>query len=168
METLRRPSLYFNLYIKYGYEDSITDGRGMCFHQSAGWLSSVGNQTEKEHCIGESVYQRCALLTSMPSECYRISDYLEWHKEQPAMLLHELAHSLHHHRRGECNSIIEQAYQSAMKSRKYENIRHINGHTCKHYACTNASEYFAECSEAYFRSSRRLSTSISYLMCSQH
>jgi len=39
-----------------------------------------------------------------------------------------------------------------MKDGKYDNVKHWVGSTVKHYGKTNKTEYFAECTEAFFSS----------------
>jgi hypothetical protein len=66
------------------------------------------------------------------------------------MILHELAHAYHILVFGDSNSGIEAVYQQAVASRLYESVYYIKGGKRKAYALTNAKEYFAELSEAYF------------------
>lgn len=79
-------------------------------------------------------------------------NFVSWTYEQPWMVLHELAHAYQFRvlEKGFANSDIQGAYQAAMKSKKYDAVLHWNGKTAKHYAETNAMEYFAESTEAYF------------------
>ena len=53
------------------------------------------------------------------------------------------------------NAMIEEAYQAAMKSGKYDSVKRwgVPGQH-RHYACTNHWEYFAEMSEAFWSSAR--------------
>jgi Mlc titration factor MtfA (ptsG expression regulator) len=66
------------------------------------------------------------------------------------MLLHELAHAYHHLTLGETYAPLEAAYKQAMERKLYESVEFVGGGKRKAYAATNAAEYFAELSEAYF------------------
>ncbi len=68
----------------------------------------------------------------------------------PMMALHELAHAYHDRVLGFENAEIEAVYRRAVESKSYEAIKRSNGNTERAYALTNAKEYFAETSEAFF------------------
>ncbi len=103
-------------------------------HVSRDWLAENGHNPDK----AGSVEIRNARL------------FLEWTKDQPWMVLHELAHFYHNNILGQNNSRIKKAYEDAAKSGKYEKVLHINGKTVRAYALTNEQEYFAETAEAFF------------------
>lgn len=69
--------------------------------------------------------------------------------KHPAVILHELAHAYHDQVLGFDEPGILAAYQAAMDKGIYEKSLLFNGQTVKHYATTNAKEYFAESTEAY-------------------
>jgi len=48
------------------------------------------------------------------------------------------------------NAEIEAAYQYAVASKSYDAVKLYNGRTARAYAMTNAKEYFAENTEAFF------------------
>ena len=50
----------------------------MTYHPDAGWLRDHGVNPEKASCV----------------ELANVRNFLEWTREQPSMLLHELAHCL--------------------------------------------------------------------------
>jgi hypothetical protein len=79
-------------------------------------------------------------------------NFLKWTQEQPWMVLHELAHGYHHQflKGGFENPKIKNAFDNAIKSKRYESVLRSNGKKEKAYATTNPMEYFAEASEAYF------------------
>jgi len=54
----------------------------------------------------------------------------------------------------EINPVIKEYYNKAMEDGKYNSVKHWVGSTVKHYATTNYTEYFAECVEAFFSSSK--------------
>jgi hypothetical protein len=68
------------------------------------------------------------------------------------MVLHELAHAWQDRvvDQGYSNPEILAAFKAASESGIYEKVRYAGGGERRHYALTNAMEYFAECSEAYF------------------
>jgi len=115
---------------------SRNSARGAAYHPSADWLRANGRVVEMERSI----------------EIQNIDDFIDWSGHQPMMLLHELAHAWHHQvaAMGYDNPVIQQAYDAAVISGKYELVDYYDGQRLRHYALTNRMEYFAECSEAYF------------------
>jgi len=105
-----------------------------CYHVSADWLGENGFLREKAKAV-----EICSAKT-----------FLKWTKEQPFMLLHELAHGYHDRELGYDEPRIVEAFQQAKKSGGYDKVRHINGSEQKHYAIENEKEYFAESTEAFF------------------
>ena len=76
-------------------------------------------------------------------------------KRMPVLFLHELAHSYHDQVLGFNNPEIEAAYQKAKAGGKYDLVKRWLGTKFadkpeRAYAMTNAQEYFAEGTEAYF------------------
>ncbi|MBB5031036.1 zinc-dependent peptidase [Prosthecobacter vanneervenii] len=75
-------------------------------------------------------------------------------RRMPNFALHELAHSYHDRVLGFDNAEIEAAFQHAKAAGKYDNVQRQDSEgrkrLAKAYAMTNAKEYFAECSEAFF------------------
>lgn len=103
-------------------------------HPSAGWLKSHGYNPEKAGCV----------------EINNTRNLVAWSRIQPWMVFHELAHAYHHLVLGVNHSGIEAAYQQAVERKLYESVDYSNGGKRRAYALTNAKEYFAELSEAYF------------------
>lgn len=85
-------------------------------------------------------------------ELANAQNFLSWTHEQPWMVLHELAHGYNAHFMpgGMDNKQIEDVYQEDMDAHLYDSVLHYNGEKVKAYATTNAHEYFAECTEAFF------------------
>ncbi|MDB6022625.1 MAG: hypothetical protein JWQ04_2482 [Pedosphaera sp.] len=106
----------------------------MCYHPSGDWL--------REHDLNPEKAGGVELANGI--------NFLTWTKEQPWMVLHELAHSYHHRVLGYDHPEIKAAYLRAVESKSYESVRHINGKLVRHYALNNDQEYFAESCEAYF------------------
>ena len=106
----------------------------MCYHPSAEWLSKNGYNPEKAGGI----------------EICGSEKFLSWTKDQPWMVLHELAHGYHHKAVGHDNAELNAAFKAAKEAGIYNAVLHINGQTRKAYAMNNTKEYFAETTEAFF------------------
>ena len=108
----------------------------MCYHPNPQWLADHGVPPRKAYGID---------LTNA-------RNFLAWTIEQPAMVIHELAHAYHHRflPGGFDNPAVRRAYESAKRSRRYSRVLRINGQIRRAYAMTNVMEYFAEGSEALF------------------
>lgn len=104
------------------------------FHESADWLREHGVNPEKCNAV----------------EISNPQNFLDWVRDQPWMMLHELTHGYHHVFLGDNQPDIRRCYQAAKVSGKYESILRIDGHHERHYAMTNEKEYFAEMTEAFF------------------
>ena len=114
----------------------MDDGHAPCseYHPSAEWLRENGYNPDKAKCV----------------EIGNASRFLEWSADQPAMVLHELAHAYHDRVLGFDNPAVMAAYQKAVASGRYDKVRRTGGKTERAYALTDSHEYFAEGSEAYF------------------
>ncbi len=108
----------------------------MAYHPHEGWLRDHGMNPEKARCV----------------EIANARNFLTWTRDQPWMVLHELAHGYHHQflEKGFQNPQVKAAFEHAMEGKIYESVLRINGKDDKAYATTNPMEYFAEATEAYF------------------
>jgi len=107
----------------------------MAYHPDAGWLREHGMNPDKARCV----------------EVANARNFLSWTREQPWMVLHELAHAYHHQFLGGYeNPELAAAYRRMMDARLYDSVLRISGKTERAYATTNPMEYFAETTEAYF------------------
>ena len=106
----------------------------MCYHPSADWLRTHGMNPDKAGAV----------------EIANCKNFLSWTHEQPWMVLHELAHGYHQRFLGESHAGILRCYEHACAAGLYESVLRINGRHERHYALTNAKEYFAEMTEAFF------------------
>lgn len=106
---------------------------GMCFHPSAEWLRGNGYNPDKAGGV----------------EIGNAQNFLDW-SDQPAMVLHELAHAYHHKVLRLGNAQVRSAHREAARSGKYDAVLRASGRTERAYALNNPEEYFAELSEAYF------------------
>ena len=107
----------------------------MQYHPSREWLEKNGFDP------------RLAKHVHLP----RAADLLERHTwaKHPCVVLHELAHAYHDQVLGFDHPRIEAAYQSAKKKGNYESVLLYTGERVRHYALTDAKEYFAELTETY-------------------
>jgi hypothetical protein len=114
----------------------VDDGHAPCaeYHPNRQWLKENGYNPDKAQCVEIGNAQR----------------FLEWSKVQPSMVLHELAHAYHDTVLGYDNPEIEATFRHAKASGIYDAVLHADGRKQRHYAMTDAKEYFAELTEAMF------------------
>lgn len=108
----------------------------MCYHPDPGWLRDHDMNPEKARGV----------------EIANAKNFLAWTRQQPWMVLHELAHGYHHQHLegGYDNADLAAALEAARAAKLYDEVLRINGRLDRHYALTNQMEYFAEQTEAYF------------------
>jgi hypothetical protein len=107
-----------------------------CFHESPEWLAENGFDPQK----GKAV------------EICNAKNFLAWTHEQPWMVLHELAHAFEDREFAAADprrTELERLFTQAQRSGKYDSVLVWNGSRAKHYAVTDAKEYFAEGTEAW-------------------
>jgi predicted metallopeptidase len=105
------------------------------FHPSKGWLKANGYNPEKAGCV----------------ELNNARNFVRWSRaDQPWMVMHELAHAYHFLVLGERHEGVADAFKQATDQKLYESVKHVRGDKRMAYALTNAKEYFAELTEAYF------------------
>lgn len=114
--------------------DNDRQGPGACYHPSPDWLEEHGFEREKGKAI----------------EICRADNFVHWSHDQPAMLLHELAHAFHDQVLDFEEPRIKAAWERAKESGLYDDVLHISGERRKHYALGNQKEFFAEMTETYF------------------
>lgn len=108
----------------------------MQYHPSVGWLQNEGH----DPALAKHVH--------IP-RAEQLYDRGMWAKH-PYVVLHELAHSFHDQVLGFDHHAVENTYNDAKQSGKYDQVLLFNGKTVPHYGLTNHKEYFAEATEAYF------------------
>lgn len=110
--------------------------RGACeVHVSAGWLRNNGYNPDKLYAV----------------EINNVRNFVQWsQRAQPWMVLHELAHAYHHRVLGPRHPPLLETFRKAQQAKLYESVRYVRGENRRAYALTNADEYFAELTEAYF------------------
>jgi hypothetical protein len=107
----------------------------MAYHPHPKWLRDHDMNPDKAGCV----------------EIAGARNFLDWTREQPWMVLHELAHGYHHQFLGGYdNPEIAAAFRKAMEAERYESVLHWDGKTVRAYAANNPMEYFAEATEAFF------------------
>jgi len=102
----------------------------------------------KEYAISNNVFppkQNSVIIPHLTISLYETGLF-----NQPEILIHELAHAYHDMILGFNYQPIISAYENAMNSGKYQNVKHTKYPDGKAYATTNHREYFAELNEAYF------------------
>jgi hypothetical protein len=103
-------------------------------HPSRQWLIENNYNPDKTGCV----------------EIGNARHFVNWTKDQPYMVLHEMAHYYHWKVLGYGHPEIKKQYKEAVQSGSYEKILHINGKHVRAYAMNNEKEYFAETTEAFF------------------
>ncbi len=114
----------------------VDDGHAPCaeYHPSEDFLRTHGYNPAKAKAV----------------EIGNARRFLEWSKDQPAMVLHELVHAYHDQVLGYDHAAIKAAHERARQSKRYDAVLRINGRKERAYAITNPQEFFAETTEAFF------------------
>jgi hypothetical protein len=106
------------------------------YHPSKGWLKANGYSGELARCVHVPVAADFAGA--------------EHQRVQPWSVLHELAHAYHDQVLGFDHAAVRAAFERYRAGGKGQSVLHINGKKVRHYALTDAKEFFAEMTEAYF------------------
>lgn len=121
--------------IKFWFEQHNPGFPCACYHPGAQWLSENGYNTDKTGGI----------------EITNAEHFVEWTvRDQPLMVLHELAHAYHDRALGYARPEILEAFKHAQEIGRYESVEHVSGQIRRHYGLNNEQEYFAELTESYF------------------
>lgn len=105
---------------------------GMCYHPSRQWLRENGFNPDKAGGI----------------EIGNARNFLSWSREQPSMVIHELAHAWFDRLADAQQGAVRDAFERARDTGLYERVLRASGNTERAYAMNNVQEYFAELSEA--------------------
>lgn len=108
----------------------------MQYHPSKEWLKSNGYAEDLARCVH---LPRAADVATKRNV-----------REQPWVILHELAHAYHDQVLGFDNPRVREAFDNYKKSGRGDKALLHNGSRVKHYALTNPQEFFAEMTEAFF------------------
>lgn len=103
------------------------------YHPERKWLVENGYNPDKAKAVDIS----------------RAINIVRCYRDQPWVMMHELAHAYHNRVLGFEEPRVLAAYENAVKQKKYESVQRIGGQSVRHYALTNHKEYFAECTEAF-------------------
>jgi hypothetical protein len=112
--------------------------RPMQYHPSAEWLEGHGYARDLAKCVH---LPRAADLATKRNI-----------REQPWVILHELAHAYHDQVLGFDEPRIKEAYEKFKKSGRGEKALLHDGSRVRHYGLTDHKEFFAEMTESYFGS----------------
>ena len=108
----------------------------MQYHPSADWLTGHGYAVDLAKCV----HLPRAADVATPRNV----------REQPWVILHELAHAYHDQVLGFDDVRVKEAFENYKKSGRGDKALLFNGKRVRHYALTNQMEFFAEMTEAYF------------------
>ncbi len=109
-------------------------GPGGMFHPDPDWLVAHGRTVE--------------LLDGI--EFSDAGVFIDTVRVQPGAVLHELAHAYQQRLPRADSATIDATYRHAMAGGLYRGVKRYDGSVADAYAASNAVEYFAELSEAYF------------------
>jgi len=109
------------------------------YHPDAGWLRAHG----RDPAMAKGI------------EFTDVRSFERETKRMPMVVLHELSHGYHDRVLGFDQRDVIACYRAAKANKSYDAVRRYNGpgrpETVERaYAMTNAKEYFAECTEAFF------------------
>jgi hypothetical protein len=112
------------------------DLHSMQYHPSADWLEKHGYARDLARCVHIPRAEQLATPRNV--------------REQPWVVLHELAHAYHDQVLGFEEPRIKAAYETFKRSGHGDAVLLFNGRRVRHYALTNPQEFFAEMTESYF------------------
>jgi hypothetical protein len=112
--------------------------RTMQYHPSEDWLAEHGYSRDLARCVHIPVAADLVTERSV--------------REQPWVVLHELAHAYHDQVLSFDEPKIREAYEKYRSSGRGEQVLLFDGSRVRHYALTDRMEFFAEMTEAYFGS----------------
>lgn len=104
-----------------------------CYHVSPEWLRGAGHDPR----LAKKVHIANA------------ANFLEWTREQPWMVLHELAHG-YYDQHLEDKSALVASRQRLEEEGRLESVLRWSGARERHYALSNPDEFFAEGTESWF------------------
>ncbi len=105
-----------------------------CYHPSEDWLREHGYDPRKARSV----------------DVASARNFLDWSRDQPSMVLHELAHAYHHRVLGHDHAGLRAAHARAVEGGSYDDVLHFDGERVRAYALNNPQEFFAEATEAWF------------------
>lgn len=128
------------LWIEWDNRTKAMPNGTACYHPGVGWLKDNGYNPDKVKGVE----------IPMKDDLHR--DFL--FRDQPMVILHELAHAYHDQVLGYDDADVKAAFQQAKERKLYAALEKVYcgkyEKAQKGYAISNDNEYFAELSEAYF------------------
>jgi hypothetical protein len=104
-----------------------------CYHPSPEWLRGNGHDPR----LAKKVHFANA------------ANFLEWTREQPWMVLHELAHGYYDQHLPDKSALVA-AFERLEQGGRLESVLRWSGARERHYALSNPDEFFAEGTESWF------------------
>ncbi|MFT5292350.1 MAG: hypothetical protein ACI8QS_001293 [Planctomycetota bacterium] len=111
-----------------------SENNGAAYHPNPDWL--------RRHDMPEN--------WALGIEFGNARNFLSWSRQQPAMVLHELAHAWHHQVLGYGDEGVLEAFTAVKESGALEEVLFATGGKRRAYALNNQMEFFAEMSEAWW------------------
>src|SRR5690606_25834878 len=105
------------------------------YHPSEGWLVANGYSPRLAKCVHLPVAADLATSRNI--------------REQPWVILHELAHAYHDQELGFDEPRVKHAFARFRESGRGESALLHDGTRVKHYGLSNEKEFFAEMSESF-------------------
>ncbi|MEM9463433.1 MAG: zinc-dependent peptidase [Myxococcota bacterium] len=134
ISVLPEPRVDFLRNTNFWMELDVPAFPGGVYHPSAQWLEDNGYPAKWAEGI----------------QFGNANNFMTWVEQQPAVVLHELTHAWDHQHHGYAQPAVLDAYDQAMAAGLYDAVEYVDGQILEAYATTNAAEYFAELTEAYF------------------
>jgi hypothetical protein len=136
--TLVLPADKVNVLRKYPIVLDLNHGKlnNMQYHPCKNWLRRNGFDPALQGCFHIPVAAQVVTRRNI--------------NEQPWVVLHELAHAYHDQELGFDHPGILAAFEAFKASGRGEKTMLYNGRRVRHYALTDAKEFFAEMTEAYW------------------
>ena len=145
-EQLKKTKIFMNKSVRFGKTEEEADSRGgACFHPAKGWLVENGNQEQKVESV-----EFYAMVPPRGEYLKRRFHFGHCQEPSPWCIIHELGHAYHWYLTWFKESEIDEVYRHASDKGIYESVPHVQGGNLKAYAMTNATEYFASLTAAYF------------------
>lgn len=104
-----------------------------CYHVSPEWLRGAGHDPR----LAKKVHLANA------------ANFLEWTREQPWMVLHELAHGYYDQHIADKSALVA-AHARLEQDGRLDSVLRWSGARERHYALSNPDEFFAEGTESWF------------------
>jgi hypothetical protein len=129
------------IWVEWDENSKVAPGAvAVYYHGDAEGMKSMGIDPRKANCIEILTLRRLGEMRHPGTPLQQI------------VILHEMAHAVHHRLLGTDNPELAATFQQAVDRKLYDSVNDRYGRKTKAYARTNAAEYFAEISCAYLDS----------------